>query len=63
MQLVRGSARRWCGGWLAHPKVGKLSTKVHQHIVLVEFDIGREDPACLRVERLRGELQLECMKD
>jgi len=43
MQLARGSARGWCSGWLAHPKAGKLSTKVHQHIVLVEFDIGRED--------------------
>jgi len=40
-----------------------LSTEMHQHIVLVELDVGRENPACLLVKRLGSELRLKCMED
>jgi len=57
---ARGGRSR---GGLACSKASQLSTQVHQHVVLIQFDIGREDPACLLVKRLGGELHFECMED
>ena len=51
------------GGGFARPGVSTLSTQVHQHVILVDFDVAGQDPASLRVERLRGQLSLEGMEN
>ena len=61
-QRLGGSSSRWEGGGFACPWAGSLSTKVHQHIVLIEFDIAGQDPASLRVECLGCQLGFECME-
>ena len=62
-QRLGGHSRWWGEGGPAHPWAGLLSTQVHQHVVLVEFDVAGQNPASLRVERLRCQLGLECMEN
>jgi len=57
-----GGRSRWWGG-PARPWAGLLSMQVHQHVVLVEFDIAGQNPASLWVECLRCQLGLECMEN
>jgi len=44
-------------------KVSQLSMQVHQHVVLIQLDVGRENPAHLLVKRLGGELHFEGMEN
>jgi len=62
-QRLGGSSRWWEGRGLACPWAGPLSTKVHQHVILVEFDIAGKDPASLRIKRLGCQLGFECMEN
>jgi len=59
---VRGGGDQRLGGSLRWWE-GPLSTKMHQHVVLVEFDIAGQNPASLQVEHLRCQLGLECMEN